>query len=654
MDASGNVYVVDQGPNQQIQVFSSAGAFLRSFGAQYGVYSTSNGTTVGQTDPSKLDHPEGLAIDNAGNLYVACNGPGDSWYGAGSGMALRKYNSTTTPSASTLVWERNGLEAVDCASPDPTTDGVDIYTKFHHYVMDYSKPAGQGWTYKGMLCDDFAYPADPRLTQIECNGAWVRQINGNRYLVVHDGSDQYLNFFRFQSNSEVTVPYATFTRETNRYGTPNNLAIWVDKAPYNGVVDGTETDSNGQPLGQQGGETYTWHIDANGDVWSMGGTTGDNSPEEIWHYKMTPNASGDPTWSSSNTEQFAVPTEFSGAPNNGVFVTRLFYIPSTDTMYVSGYTTLHPKPSGAIFGLVGTELLRYNNWRANGNSQKAPVFRIELPTVSATDGTRAFDLAGSLIASITASTHRVSLWDANTGAAITGGQFVPGPEVGGVTGDIDFGHALALYQRKNGEYLIYVEEDAYQKGIVYRWNPWVDLDIGSVGVAGSSSYNASTDTFTVSGGGNGLTETSDAFHFLYRGMTGDGSITGYFSNLTGGSSLYSRAGFEIRNSLGTTDLFAADFSTSVAGDRVGFFARTTVGGMPSGNDPAMVPPVWLRVTRAGNVFSGYHSTDGVTWTQFGGSITVPMNTEVFVGMPVSGDSTTSAATATLSSVTTTP
>ena len=54
IDSSGNIYVADDGVNQQIQVFTSGGAFLQSFGAQYGIYSTSHSTTVGQVDPRSL------------------------------------------------------------------------------------------------------------------------------------------------------------------------------------------------------------------------------------------------------------------------------------------------------------------------------------------------------------------------------------------------------------------------------------------------------------------------------------------------------------------------------------------------------------------------------------------------------------------------
>lgn len=486
IDPAGNIYVADSGPNQQVQVYDAGGIFLRSFGALYGIYSTSNSTLVGQTDPSKLDHPQGLAIDNAGNLYVTCNGPKGTWGGGGSGLVMRKYTSTTTASASTLAWERDGLEYVDCAAADPTSDGVDVYTKFHHYVMDYSQPQGMGWTYHGMLCDDFAYPGDPRLNQIECDGSWVRIINGKKYLVVDEGGGQYINFFRFQPNSEVTVPYATFLRETDRYGGANNhLSIWIDQTPYNGTVDAGETDLAGAALGNAGGDLFTWDVDANGDVWSMGGQNNPGGSAQIWHFKMTLNSSGDPTWSSSNTEAFAVPAEFTG-PN--ALVLRVFYIPSTDTMYVGGYTSANPKPSGVDFGYVGTELIRYNNW----HTSPTIAYRIVLPAVTTTDGTRAADIAGNLIATVMYASHQVNLYDLTTGAPVD--QFLPGPEVGGSSGNLDFTSALNLYQRADGEYLIFTEEDGDQKCLMYRWTaPVVVPPVNSSGTLAFSAATASVD-----------------------------------------------------------------------------------------------------------------------------------------------------------------
>ena len=90
---------------------------------------------------------------------------------------------------------------------DPATAGADVYTKFHHYAMDYNKPQGQGWTYKGQLCDDYAYPGDPRLfSNLGGTRAWVRNLNSRKYLITDLGQQGGgISFFRFQTNSEVVL-----------------------------------------------------------------------------------------------------------------------------------------------------------------------------------------------------------------------------------------------------------------------------------------------------------------------------------------------------------------------------------------------------------------------------------------------------------------
>ena len=55
--------------------------------------------------------------------------------------------------------------------------------------------------------------------------------------------------------------------------------------------------------------------------------------------------------------------------------------------------------------------------------------------------------------------------------------------------------------------------------------------------------------------------------------------------------------------------------------------------------------MWLRLVRAGNVFTAYYSTDGVAWTQNGPTQTIPMGASVNVGLAVDAYNTTSLDTA---------
>ncbi len=53
------------------------------------------------------------------------------------------------------------------------------------------------------------------------------------------------------------------------------------------------------------------------------------------------------------------------------------------------------------------------------------------------------------------------------------GVFEPGPTVGGVenTGWIDLLTGIAAFQRTDGEYLVFVEENGKGKSLIYRWKP---------------------------------------------------------------------------------------------------------------------------------------------------------------------------------------
>lgn len=59
--SDGNIYVSDWG-NNMIKVFNSSGAYLAGWGNSFG--NPGSG-------PGEFAYPEGLALDAAGNLYVA-------------------------------------------------------------------------------------------------------------------------------------------------------------------------------------------------------------------------------------------------------------------------------------------------------------------------------------------------------------------------------------------------------------------------------------------------------------------------------------------------------------------------------------------------------------------------------------------------------
>jgi RHS repeat-associated protein len=174
---------------------------------------------------------------------------------------------------------------------------------------------------------------------------------------------------------------------------------------------------------------------------------------------------------------------------------------------------------------------------------------------------------------------------------------------------------------------------------------WTDGDVGSAGVAGSAGF--ASGTFTVSGSGQYIYSTSDAMHFAYQSLSGDGTIVARVVSLTGGGS-DAQAGMMIRETLDadSTNAFTEDEASTTY-----FFDRTTTGGSTSyQSGSGMTLPYWMMLVRSGNVFSAYTSSNGLNWVQLGSSETITMADSVYIGLAVSSDYNSSLATATFDNV----
>ena len=160
-------------------------------------------------------------------------------------------------------------------------------------------------------------------------------------------------------------------------------------------------------------------------------------------------------------------------------------------------------------------------------------------------------------------------------------------------------------------------------------SPLTGVDIGSVGLAGSTT--ASGAVVTVRGSGADIWGTSDAFRFAYQPMTGDGSVTARVTQQQATNS-WAKAGVMIRDTLATGSkhvLLAVTPSNGLV------LQNRTTTGATSGNAAAGAgtAPYWLRLTRVGGRITAYTSTGGVTWTS-AGSVAVTMGTTANVGLAV--------------------
>ncbi len=171
-------------------------------------------------------------------------------------------------------------------------------------------------------------------------------------------------------------------------------------------------------------------------------------------------------------------------------------------------------------------------------------------------------------------------------------------------------------------------------------------DIGNVGLAGNTSH--ANGTFTLKGSGADIWGTTDAFHFAYQPLTGDGSIVARVASLTNTDS-WAKAGVMIRENLDANARHAMVVVTP--GNGVSFQRRTKTGGSSAHTAGAAVKaPYWVKLTRSGNDFSAYQSVDGKTWVQVGSRITIGMGASVYVGLALTSHNNSALATATLDNV----
>lgn len=181
-------------------------------------------------------------------------------------------------------------------------------------------------------------------------------------------------------------------------------------------------------------------------------------------------------------------------------------------------------------------------------------------------------------------------------------------------------------------------------------SPWSRMDIGAVGVSGSSAYNAGT--FTTVASGTDIWGTEDQFHFIYQPTAGNCTIIARVTSLQNVNT-WAKAGIMIRQSLDANSKNAFLSVTPTTTNGIRFQNRTSAGGTTAvshsrtGNGSSI--PRWLRLIRSGDVFTASRSSNGSTWTTMG-SVTVSMTGPVYIGLAVTSHDNAQTASATFTNV----
>jgi regulation of enolase protein 1 (concanavalin A-like superfamily) len=173
-------------------------------------------------------------------------------------------------------------------------------------------------------------------------------------------------------------------------------------------------------------------------------------------------------------------------------------------------------------------------------------------------------------------------------------------------------------------------------------NLYSSLDIGSVGVAGYTNYNAGADEFTISGAGADIAAFKDAFHFAYAAGNGDLELITRIQSFSAGDAA-AKAGLMIRDSLSANAAHASIFST--AASTITFARRPVNGGSTTSTTVSNVSlPLLVKLRRTGNVVTAYYSSDGSVWASLGAA-EVNIRSSAQVGLAVTSRNTGTLATA---------
>ncbi len=461
----GRILLGDNGPRNRVIIYDITGG---NPPRETGTFAESLlDEPAGKVTPTRFDGITGVGTDRDGNFYIASDGNLRGRAASdGSGTVLRSLTADGN-----LNWELLGLEFLENVGIDPLNDAQDVFTLFHHYRMDYSKPPGQEWTRVSYTMDRFKYPDDTRLHGKHNYTFGFARIEGKPFKFVASQWPGDVDVYRFDGH--IAVPAVRFT------GIHEKEKVFPEGGKHH---DSTEDrfgsiwrDLNGD--GQMQAEEFTsgyrtWHwaryVDpATGDLWSASG----GGIVKIECKGL--DAHGVPIYSHDDFQWFRRPEPMTD-------VRRIAYDAATDSVYFTGSSKEFPRERQFNDDRsAGRVLARYDNWHSE------PKLRWIIPLPKSDGGfirpgpqhresgsaemPQGMTHAGDYVFVGSVNPPDVHAVSKETGKRVQ--TFKPGPEVGGIAGWLDIPFPFNVHRRADGEYLIFVEEGARHKVLLYRWRP---------------------------------------------------------------------------------------------------------------------------------------------------------------------------------------
>lgn len=172
-------------------------------------------------------------------------------------------------------------------------------------------------------------------------------------------------------------------------------------------------------------------------------------------------------------------------------------------------------------------------------------------------------------------------------------------------------------------------------------------DVGKCDIKGSASYDEAKKQYKVSGSGENMWKSEDAFQFISKKMSGDFEITTDVEWVGEGKNKHRKACAIVRQSL---DADAAYADVAIHGDgSIALQYRKTKGAATEAMKSTVKAPATVTLTRVKNEFT-------ITVTPKGGAaektgpVTVELADPVFAGLAVCSHDVTVSETAIFSNV----
>ena len=446
LDKNDRILIGDVGKREQVIIYTNINSkpeLTATFGALNGIHSGISG----RNEPLKFQQIRGIGVDTLGNIYIG----NTQWHTGGEGAIVEKYNMATGQ----MDWKRYCVMFVDGMGIDAATDGRDVFGKVEHFTIDYTKSAGEDGKYSAYTIDRYKYPADPRLHE-QFASVLVKNIKGQKFLAMSSMNGGLGAIFRFTpaTDGDIAIPCIVFgSGKTLTYpGSINGEWMWRDLNGNGQMETGEYTEQAKYYI--DGG--YGAHMDDNGDIWQAG-------DKNILHTKcLGLDANNIPLYNGSYT---LIP-----APEPFNQVKRAYYDVKLDRMYLAGGTKTQPTVDS--WQSMGRAINRYDNW-SKGN-RTASIAELVLPAVTTNGFTvpisfkvvDEYIFVGFLGGEATIPRLQLNIYKVSDNSSV---GYIRAPWKG--VGLFDMIQSIDGYKRKNGEYVIIVEEDGRNKNVMYRWTP---------------------------------------------------------------------------------------------------------------------------------------------------------------------------------------